>query len=171
MNDTTSNPVHPLVREGLRGFEFARQLVLEMAKATPDERFYDVPAEGGNHAAWNLGHIAVTDDLIRSALGGGDAVLSSEWHEMFKGGSVCKPGFAGHPSREELLDGLAKSRAAVIAWFSGLNESELTEPLTGGFTQFAADRAMLMGSIAAHETFHAGQMSAARRVFGMPPLF
>jgi len=171
MNETTINPTPPQVREGLRSLEFARQLLLEMAKATPNERFYEAPAEGGNHAAWNLGHVAVTDDLIRSALGGGDPVLSTEWHEMFKGGSTCKPGAEGYPSQEELLDGLAKSRAAVVAWFGGLNESELAEPLTGGFTQFAADRGMLMGSMASHEAFHAGQMSAARRVFGMPPLF
>lgn len=159
------------VRDGLRNLEFARGLLLEMAKATPDERFYQVPAEGGNHAAWNLGHIAVTDDLVRSSLGGGEAVLTTDWHDMFKGGSTCKPGAEGHPSREELLDGLARSRAAVVAWFSGLSESELLEPLSGGIAQLAQDRIMLMGSLASHEAFHAGQMSAARRVFGMPPLF
>ncbi len=159
------------VRDGLRNMEFARALLLEMAKATPDEKFYEVPADGGNHAAWNMGHVAVTDDLIRASLGGGDHVLPTEWHEMFKGGSTCKPGAEGHPTRDELLDALARSRAAVVSWLGGLNESELNEPLTGGFVQFAADRVMLMGSIASHEAFHAGQMSAARRVFGMPPLF
>ncbi len=159
------------VRDGLRNMEFARGLLLEMAKATPDEKFYEVPCEGGNHAAWNLGHIAVTDDLVRASLGGGDPVLPTEWHEMFKGGSVCKPGAKGHPSRDELLDGLARSRAAVVSWFSGLSESELIEPLTGGIAQLAKDRIMLMGSFASHEAFHAGQISTARRVFGMPPLF
>ncbi|MEQ8317213.1 MAG: DinB family protein [Phycisphaerales bacterium] len=159
------------VRDGLRNLEFARGLLLEMAKATPDEKFYQVPADGGNHAAWNLGHIAVTDDLVRSSLGGGEAVLTTDWHDMFKGGSTCKPGAEGHPGREELLDGLARSRAAVVAWFSGLSESELLEPLSGGIAQLAQDRIMLMGSLASHEAFHAGQMSAARRVFGMPPLF
>lgn len=159
------------VRDGLRGLEFARGLLLEMAKATPDDKFYEVPAKGGNHAAWNLGHIAVTDDLVRTSLGGGEPVLPTEWHEMFKGGSTCKPGAQGHPSREELLDGLARSRAAVVAWFGGLSESELMEPLSGGIAQLAQDRTMLMGSLASHEAFHAGQISAARRVFGMPPLF
>ena len=159
------------VRDGLQNMEFARGLLLEMAKATPDDKFYEVPAQGGNHAAWNLGHIAVTDDLVRSSLGGGEPVLSTEWHEMFKGGSTCKPGANGHPSREELLDGLARSRAAVVAWFNSLSESELIEPLSGGIAQLAKDRIMLMGSFASHEAFHAGQMSAARRVFGMPPLF
>ncbi|MEQ9095290.1 MAG: DinB family protein [Phycisphaerales bacterium] len=159
------------VRDGLRNMEFARTLLLEMAKATPDEKFYQPPAQGGNHAAWNLGHIAVTDDLVRAQLGGGEPVLPTEWHDMFKGGSECKPGAEGHPSREELLDGLARSRAAVVSWFSGLSESELMEPLSGGIAQLAADRIMLMGSLASHEAFHAGQISTARRVFGMPPLF
>ncbi|MEQ8845779.1 MAG: DinB family protein [Phycisphaerales bacterium] len=171
MQETTAHPSPVQVREGLRNLEWARGLLLEMAKATPDERFYELPAEHGNHAAWNLGHIAVTDDLVRNALAGGDAVLPTEWHEMFKGGSTCKPGAEGHPSREELLDALARARAALVAWFGGMNESELAEPLTGGLAQLAADRAMLMGSLAGHEAFHAGQMSAARRVFGMPPLF
>lgn len=159
------------IRDGLRNMEFARGLLLAMAEATPDDKFYEVPAKGGNHAAWNLGHIAATDDLVRAQLGGGDPILPVEWHALFKGGSLCKPGAAGHPTREELLDGLARSRAAVVLWFSGLSESELLEPLTGGIAQLAKDRIMLMGSFASHEAFHAGQMSAARRVFGMPPLF
>lgn len=159
------------VRDGLRNMEWGRMLLTEMAKATPDDKFYEVPCEGGNHAAWNIGHIAVTDDLIRAQLGGGEPVLSTEWHDMFKGGSVCKPGAEGHPTREELLDGLARSRAAVVAWLSGLSESELNEPLTGGIAELAQDRIMLMGSLASHEAFHAGQISVARRVFGMPPLF
>jgi uncharacterized damage-inducible protein DinB len=159
------------VRDGLRNMEFGRMLLLNMVEATPDEKFYEVPAKGGNHAAWNVGHIAVTDDLVRAQLGGGEPVLPEAWHEMFKGGSTCTPGAKGHPSREELLDGLARSRAAVVAWFSGLSESELMEPLTGGIARLAQDRIMLMGSFASHEAFHAGQISAARRVFGMPPLF
>ena len=171
MNVTNANPALPQVREGLRSLEFARGLLLEMAKATPDDRFYETPAEGGNHAAWNLGHIAVTDDSIRAALGGGDPLLDDDWHDKFKFGSTCQPGSEGYPTREELMNALARCRTSLIAWFSGLTESELVEPLTGGMTQFAADRSMLMGSMASHEAFHAGQMSAARRVFGMPPLF
>ena len=163
-------PTLPQVREGLRSLEFSRSLLLEMAKATPDERFYECPAEGGNHAAWNLGHIAVTEDMVRSGLGGGDPLLSPDWHEKFKGGSTCKPGTDGYPSRDELLDALARTRTATIAWFGGLTEAELCEPLTGGIAQLAADRSMLMGSMASHEAFHAGQVSAARRVFGMPPV-
>jgi uncharacterized damage-inducible protein DinB len=159
------------VRDGLRNMEFARGLLLAMAEATPDDKFYELPAEGGNHAAWNVGHIAVTDDLVRVQLGGGEPVLSTQWHDLFKGGSTCAPGSDGYPTRSELLDGLARSRAAVVAWFSGMNESELNEPLTGGIAQLAKDRIMMMGSFASHEAFHAGQMSAARRVFGMPPLF
>ncbi len=159
------------VRDGLRNMEFGRMLLKMMVDATPDEKFYEVPAEGGNHAAWNVGHVAVTDDSIRAKLGGGEPVLSAEWHEMFKPGSTCTPGADGYPKREELLDGLARSRAAVVAWFSGLSESELMEPLTGDIARLAQDRIMLMGSLASHEAYHAGQMSTARRVFGMPPLF
>lgn len=159
------------VRDGLRNMEFARSLLLAMVEATPDEKLYQVPAEGGNHAAWVIGHVAVTDDGIRTLLGGGERVLSDQWHALFDRGVACKPGAEGYPSREELLDGLARARTAVVAWFSGLSESELNEPLTGGIAQLAKDRIMMMGSLASHEAFHAGQISTARRVFGMPPLF
>ena len=62
-------------------------------------------------------------------------------------------------------------RATLIDWFSAMGADELAEPLPDDLQAFAPNRAALMPSIAWHEGFHAGQLTAVRRSLGMESMF
>jgi len=71
---------------------------------------------------------------------------------------------------------IARPRVAVWEALVGetrhsLSDAELLEPIEGEAAQFAANRAVLMSSLAFHEGVHMGQVSVARRAAGLPPMF
>lgn len=161
----------PTVRAGLETLAWTRRLLLAMLESTPDEHFYRSPCPGANHAAWVAGHIAASEDGLRVALGGGESVLDASYASMFGMGQPCRDGSAGYPSRAELMSALGKAREAAEAWFSGMSEDDLKTPVKGELSQFAKTLGEVLGAYAGHESFHAGQVSVARRAAGLPPLF
>lgn len=161
----------PVVQSGLEAIQWSRGLLMAMLENTPDEHFYRLPCPGGNHAAWVAGHIAYAEDGIRVALGGGQPVLDAKYKELFGGGTTCREGAAGYPSRQELMDALATARKAATTWFAGMTQADLAQPVEGGLAQLAKTKGGMMHAYAGHEAFHAGQASMARRAAGLPPLF
>ena len=68
----------------------------------PDEQLAEQPAEGCNHPAWVLGHLAAIADLGLHLLGK-PMVLSPEWHELFDPGSIPSPERSLYPPKAELV--------------------------------------------------------------------
>lgn len=171
----TTSPAAAAIQTGLDAMAWSRMVLKTMLEATPDEHFYRLPCPGGNHAAWVAGHIAYCEDGIRVGLGGGEPALGADrlakYKELFGGGSVCREGAEGYPSRQELMDALEQARAAAVAWFGGMSEADLKKPIEGGLAKLAADHGKMMGAYAGHEAFHAGQASMARRAAGLPAMF
>ncbi|MEO1008436.1 MAG: DinB family protein [Planctomycetota bacterium] len=171
MSDAAATQLSPLLRTGLDALAFSRRLMDGLVQATPGEEFFLPACEGTNHAGWVAGHIANTDAGLMQAVGGPKSMLNPRWNELFGDGSTCTAGPSAYPSRDEIIDTLARTRAALRDWLSGLSEAELLEPIEGDLGRFANSRAMLMSSIAFHEGFHSGQASVARRANGLPSLF
>lgn len=171
MPDTTQHSTSALRDAGLHALAFSRRLTDGLVASTPEELFCAVPCEGGNHAAWVAGHIAVADDGFRHALGGGDRLLDGTWDELFGNASVCRPDASLYPSKADLADALARTREALVSWVGTLDDGRLLEPIQGDMSRFAANRGQMMAFLAWHEGFHGGQLSAARRAAGLGPLF
>jgi uncharacterized damage-inducible protein DinB len=169
MSNATANS--SLIQMGFNTLDFGRGFTMNLLEATPDDAFLAVPCEGGNHPAWIVGHIAATDDAFVSALSGGKPSLPESWDKLFgyKSEVVCDASV--YPSRAELTEALGSTRTILKTWLETLSDEQLLEPIEGDLSQFAKDRAMLMGTIAWHEGLHAGQLGVVRRSLGMPPLF
>ncbi len=161
--------VSPLLATGLRTLEFARGVTQMLLEKTDDSLFFKRPFPGANHPAWIVGHLATTDDLFLSMLGGRERVLA--WDELFNMGSKCLDDASAYPSRAELEGAMKERREAMLAWLSGLSDEELLAPIEGDLASFASTKAMLMSSMAWHEGTHSGQLAWARRAAGLEPLF
>jgi uncharacterized damage-inducible protein DinB len=153
----------PALEYGLGALRFARGLLTTMTDDIPADRVTFQPVAGNNHVLWVLGHVAYSDDVIRCTLEGGASTFPKEWAPLFKDGSEPTDDAKRYPAPAELRRVLGETRQALIKWFSSMNEAQLAKPLPKSWQAFARSQGELMSSIAAHETFHAGQLSAVRR--------
>ena len=93
---------------------YGRHLVADV----PDEQFAEQPAEGFNHPAWVLGHLAAVADSGLQLLGR-PLALPPDWHQLFDPGTVPSPERSLYPSKAELVStyeaGHARLTEAVAA--------------------------------------------------------
>lgn len=154
----------PLLHTWNMNLAYAKRLVADL----PDARMTDQPAPGMNHAAWVLGHLACTADMLGAMIGVPPA-CPPEWTELFDWNSSPTSDSERYPSKDELLAALEEAHARMAAALSGIPATRWTEP-----TPLEGIRAFLptLGDcfvfvMAAHENMHLGQLSAWRRVQGM----
>ncbi|NBV45563.1 MAG: DinB family protein [Planctomycetia bacterium] len=154
----------PLLHAWNMNLGYARRLVADVA----DAHLAVQPAPGMNHAAWVLGHLACTADML-GAMMGLSPVCPGEWTALFDWNSTPVADAGRYPSKAELLAALEEAHGRIAAALPAFPASRWSDP-----TPSEAIRAFLptMGDcfvfvMAAHENMHLGQLSAWRRVQGM----
>jgi uncharacterized damage-inducible protein DinB len=152
---------------GKAAVDLSRRCTLKMVEGIPPDKLCHQPVPGANHALWVLGHLACTDDYFATSLGGRASMLDDAWNEMFGMGSKPKDDPSAYPSLEAVLDRLEKTRQAMLETFEEMDEEKLQEPTPEAWRPFAPTYAATLASIAFHEGFHAGQISAVRRSLGL----
>lgn len=138
----------------------------------PDERFAEQPLPDVNHPAWILGHLAYSADSAVALLGGQKS-LSAEWIAKFGPKSKLSAARAEYPSKEELLLALERTfeetrRLAAVAGPEQLAAAHANRAFAEAMPQVGDLCAFLLTS---HLGVHLGQLSAWRRMIGLPPLF
>lgn len=133
---------------------------------------YFIPAvEGGNHAAWILGHIAVSEDLMVSLITGSPKRLPEPMHELFRGGSACVADASKYPSRSKIDDLLRTARTNTLAALAAFDEGKSNDPSPERPAKdFFPTMGSLWGMIGAHQFWHIGQLTDCRRVLKKPPV-
>lgn len=159
-----------LLESGLGTLRVARHWLLETVRAVPADKLCWQPFAGANHAMWNAGHCAASDDFFVSTLGGVTSGLPAGWKELFGGGSTPVGDPGKYPRLEEVLGVLASRRGALETWFGGQSDAQLLEALPEDWRTFAPNKAVLMGAIAWHEGTHTGQIHAVRKALGLKPV-
>lgn len=123
-----------------------------------------VPAAGGgNTANWILGHLTNVQNAVMQ-LTGAPPVWESEQLERAK---------FDHPIRDErdaidwdtLIARFNASREACLAGLSALSEESLAEKMPDPFGN-PSTRGQVLGVLAVHQCYHAGQLGMLRRAAG-----
>ena len=147
---------------------FARMLVAGVA----DERLVEQPLPGVNHPAWILGHLAYSADAAVGALGG-TKTLARDWIVRFGPGSKLSALRTDYPAGEKLLRVVeerfdqARQLAAVVPPEQVARPNPNARLKEGLPTVRDAVAFLLTG----HLGVHLGQLSAWRRMIGLPPMF
>ena len=145
-----------------------RLLVADIA----DERLAEQPLPDVNHPAWILGHLAFSADRASSLLGAAKE-LPADWTALFGPGSKPSATRSDYPAREELLraveDGFERLRRQAAA----ATPEQLAQPSTSPSTKEALPTIQdgVAFLLTGHLGVHLGQLSAWRRMAGLPPLF
>jgi uncharacterized damage-inducible protein DinB len=120
-------------------------------------------AGGGNTANWILGHLVNVQNAVMRIIGA-PPVWESDQLERAR---------FDHPIHDTadaidwdtLVERFNASRNAFLAALSSLTDESLAEEMPGPFGD-ATTRAGLLGLLATHQWYHAGQLGMARRAAG-----
>ena len=160
-----------LLETGLGALAFSRKVTLGLFEDIPDSKICHQPCAGANHPLWILGHLACTDEFFLNGVGGRPYNRFAEWEKTFFQGSKPAPDPKAYPPIAEIKAAFDKNRQDLIGWFKSMSDAELLKPIEGDLAQFAANRAVLMSTIAWHEGQHSGQLSVVRKSLSLAPKF
>ncbi len=128
------------------------------------------PCDKSNHAAWHLGHMAVsTANLFNMVSPGCMPDPSSADKERYSGkGAHLNDGF---PPKEQLLQRIAQANDAVVAFMQKLPDAQWSTPTPQPLQGFAKTVGHLIYVQVPHLNMHVGQLQVIRRTLGKPILF
>ena len=149
-----------------KNLDYTRRLVADI----PDTKACTQPSPKSpmNHAVWVLGHLALTADSYGAQLGL-PATAPKEWPAMFGGASKPTDG-AGCPAKTALLKALEEGHARVAEAVRGKDAAFWQTPPADEKRRqrFPTMGHFLVHILVNHEAIHLGQLSAWRRVQGLP---
>lgn len=154
----------PLLHTWNLNLGYAKRLVADI----PDDTMAFQPAAHMNHAAWVLGHLACTADML-GAMIGVKPVCPPAWTSLFDWNSNPSSDASQYPAKTVLLKALEDAHVGIAAALPSVPEARWSEPTpieeVRGFLPTLGDSFVFV--MAAHENMHLGQLSAWRRVQGM----
>ncbi len=165
---TAPKAANKTLEAGKATLDLARKTTLKMIDDIPAGKICHQPVAKANHALWVLGHVACTDDYFLTSVGGAKPLLDESWSKRFGSGSTPGIDAKAYPSLADVKAAAAKTRAALVKWFESMDDAKFGTAFTGDMVGFAPNYGTLPISIAWHEGFHSGQISAVRRSLGLP---
>ena len=154
----------------LSRFAFQLSYVEGLVADIPDERMAEQPAPGMNSPAWILGHLTWAAESIPALLGLAPAP-DERWVELYGKSSKPVADRSLYGSKADLLSALrnAHHRAAEAVPQATPEQmaAEMPVPDLRWFLPTIGDA--LVQILTSHEAMHIGQLSAWRRVVGLPP--
>src|ERR1043165_9505753 len=152
----------------------ARSQTLKLVADLSDDQLAVQPAPKMNHAAWVLGHLLVVDYSFCQLITGtpvpawvDDAVKATYGNksEPVADRSKYKP-------KPFYLEKMAEVRGQILARLKTMTQAEFDapHPAPPRRERFPTVGHMVMFYGTWHETYHSGQLSAWRRVQGLPPI-
>ncbi len=123
-----------------------------------------------NPLAWQLGHLAVTEDYAyRMATGDTDVLVAKELHDTCGNACPAPTDATTYPPLEELWALLGRTHARVIALAQRSSDTDFDkESVTKN--PFFRTVGQTIYELALHENYHVGQVGALRKGLGKPSL-
>ena len=152
-------------------FAFQLSTIEGLVADVPEERMAEQPAPGMNSPAWLLGHLAWAADFVPALLGL-DPAHGKDWAAKFSAKSRPTADRSAYPSKVALLDALRDAHSRASGALDRITPEALAAELPDATfrTIMPTVGDAVFHVLTTHEATHAGQLSAWRRVLGMPPL-
>ncbi len=156
------------------------KLSLEMSKGwisglladMQDQPTTQPTSNGGNHPLWILGHVVQAESFLLDECIQGKPNRFPELKELCGIGSVPQTDASKYPSMDDMFASFEQVRGDVIALLDTIGEDDL-DKATAAPTEFAdwfGTYGQCFSAMIVHPSFHAGQVSDARRAAGRGPL-
>lgn len=153
--------------------EAARNWTLQLLSDTEESRWFEPPAPGVQHLAWQVGHLAASQCvLVHGRCFGVQAAdhLPAGFVERFGRGSKPSGNRGDYPSIAEIRAVFDRIHAEALSKMRSIAPSELTAATHGPAHPMFENKGQCLAMASMHEAFHAGQIALTRRIFGKAPL-
>lgn len=151
----------------------ARRWTTTLLEDIEETRWFESPAPGIQHIAWQVGHVAASQAVLihnRCLNIPVAQVVPESITKQFGRGSKPVGDPAAYPPLAEirgLFDGV---QADCLARIRQMTESDIDLPAYGDPHPMFAKRGEAVAMAVMHEAFHAGQIALTRRLFGKAAL-
>ncbi len=138
-----------------------------------ESKWFDMPAPGVGHIAWQLGHLAVSQIALihnRCLDKPIEACIDPALRDTFGRGSTPHADAGRYPSIPEIKTLFDKTQEEVLETARNMSDADLDAAAGSDPHPMFATKAGALSMAAMHETFHAGQIAMARRIWGKAPL-
>ncbi|HEX8522796.1 MAG TPA: DinB family protein [Tepidisphaeraceae bacterium] len=155
----------------MHSFRYAMDYLREQVADVGDEQMAQQPRGLANHAAWTLGHVIFSCQLLGEVVGV-KPWLADEWTTLFGTDSVPSSDAAAYPSRAALLAQLDAAQRRLIAGVEALSAAQIDAPFPDPAYHdvFPTVRHALTQVMVGHVAHHVGQLTAWRKALGLPRL-
>jgi len=159
-------------RDAIRNtINFCRQITQDYVRDLSDADLLARSVPGANHIAWQLGHLAVSEHEMMTALGHKMPALPAGLAESHSAEAAKSDDAAKFRKKDEYLGLLDKMRTATLAALQATPEADLDKPGPESMRSYAPTVGAVLTLIGTHELMHAGQFVPIRRKLGKPILF
>lgn len=151
-----------------------RNQTLKLVADLSDDQLCVQPAPKTNHPAWVLGHLLLVDHSFLNTISGTPvpAWLDDAWKATYGGKSEPVADKSKYKPKQFYIERLAAVREHIYARLKQLTPTDLDQPHPDPARR---ERMPTVGHAIVfygtwHEAYHSGQLSAWRRVLGLPPV-
>lgn len=147
----------------------ARGWTKSLLEDIEETRWFEMPAPGVGHVAWQVGHLAASQVALINVRCFGQKftdVVGESIVPTFGRGSIPVADRSKYPPLPEIRSMFDKIHDGAIRLISGMSDADLDRLAGTDPHPLFKTRAQAIGTAAMHETFHAGQIAMTRRIFG-----
>lgn len=151
----------------------ARNWTNSLLADVDESRWFNPPAEGLGHVAWQVGHLASSQIILVHMRCFGKQYADcapNEFQKLFGRGSTPVADSKAYPPIRAIRSFFDRTQAECLAMIATLPASELDKPAGVEPHPMFTHKAGAIGMAAMHEAFHAGQIALIRRLQGKAPL-
>ncbi len=158
-----------MIEETLAALSLAHDQLRRLVADLSGAQMVAQPGRLANHAAWTLGHLTCSLDLLGSELGLAPQV-PDRYPELFLTGTAPVDDERAYPAKNELEATLDRAIGRLRAHLHGLTPDALQDPLPDEHYRaiLPTKGAALVHILVGHFSFHVGQVAAWRRALGLP---
>ena len=151
----------------IKQFDTIRNWTLACVRDFSEEEAQKVAEPLRTSLVWNLGHLAVIDNVVLKHFFG-QSVLDEDFVPKFKTGS--NPSEVGSVTNDEVLKKMTAVRKTLKNKLSRIRPSNLNKKPKPK-SEFYKNLREALYTTSLHEGYHAGKIGTLRRFLGKPPLF
>ena len=147
--------------------------LMQVGDLTDQEMMFQ-PGPEVNHALWLLGHIVTSENGLILRWCAGQSAMPEEYQKLFFMGTTPQADPSLYPTKDEILQVLARVHPKAIEVVEGLTPEQLDERPEGydqmnpGAQQLFWCKGACIWHHATHESSHAAQITTLRRLMGKP---
>jgi len=154
------------IEHALATLAACRKTLTDLLSRFPADKATFQPAAVVNHALWQVGHLAHTEDWYVGLLDGKSGTLPQTYAALFGYGSTIETPEA-YPSFGEVKKHLHTVRERLVAAVLAGTDDKLA----GRCAELGTDLLGGLFSVAWHEGWHSGQLSIIRRALDLPSIY